>query len=157
MKSDKKITQLLNKLLANELTAINQYFLHARIYKHWGLDHLAKHEYDESMEEMVHADKLIQRILFLEGLPSMNLHKLNVGEDVPTCLAGDLKLEIAAHADIKEVVAYCESVQDFVSREILDALLTDTEDHIDYLETQIELVGKVGLQNYLQSQMASPA
>lgn len=156
MKGDTKVIQLLNKQLTNELTAVNQYFLHARMYKNWGLTRLGHHEYEESIEEMKHADKLIERVLLLEGLPNLqNLNKLLIGENVPECLRGDLTLEMGARADLIDAIAYCESCKDYVSRELLEHLLEDTEEHIDYLETQLELVDQVGLQNYLQSQMGS--
>ena len=154
MQGDPQVIQHLQTQLRNELTATNQYFLHYRILKHWGLDRLAKKEYEESIGEMKHADRLIERILMLDGLPNLqDLGKLLVGEDVPEILSCDLKLESAAQADVKAGIAHCESVRDYVSREILEDILEDTEEHIDFLETQLDLLGKVGLQNYLQSQM----
>ncbi len=158
MQGDKTVIAHLNAQLKNELTAINQYFLHARQLKHWGFGRMAKHEYDESIEEMKHADKLVERILMLDGLPNLqDLGKLLIGTDVPEVLNGDLTLERGSLVTLKAGIAHCESVQDYLSREILVDILDDTEEHIDHLETQLELIGKVGLQNYLQSQMDTPS
>ena len=154
MKGDPQVITHLQAQLKNELTAINQYFLHYRMYKHWGLDKLAKKEYAESMGEMKHADLLMDRIFMLDGLPNLqDLAKILVGEDVPEALACDLKAEVGAQATVKAGIAHCESVRDYVSRDLLQKILDDTEEHIDFLETQLELINKVGLQNYLQSQM----
>ena len=156
MKGEAQVIAFLNAQLKLELTAINQYFLHARMLKHWGFERMAKHEYDESIEEMKHADHLVQRVLVLEGLPNLqDLGKLLVGENPVEVMQGDLKVELASQAHLKQAIAHCESVRDYVSRELLEDSLEDTESHIDHLETQLELVGKVGEQNYLQSQMGS--
>lgn len=154
MKGDAKVIKLLNTVLGNELVAINQYFLHSRMYKDWGLKELADHEYHESIDEMKHADTLIERILFLEGLPNLqDLGRLLIGENTQEMLECDLKLEMKAHADLKAGVEYAESIQDYVSRDLFQTILESEEEHIDWLETQLGLIEKVGIQNYQQSQM----
>jgi bacterioferritin len=156
MKGDPKILQHLNLVLKNELTAINQYFLHARMFGHWGLDKLEDAEKDESIDEMKHADKLIERILFLDGLPNLqDLGKLLIGENVKEALECDLKLEMAARTDLKSAIADSESLGDYVSRELFETILESEEEHIDYLETQLELLTRIGIENYCQSQIGA--
>ena len=154
MKGDAKIVEYLNQSLKNELTAINQYFLHARIFDNWGFAKLGKHEYEESIDEMKHADLLVRRILELEGLPNLqDLGKLYIGENVEEAFRGDLKLEYSAHPLYREAIAYCESHADYVTRDLLVAILTSEEQHIGWLETQLAVISRLGLANYLQAQL----
>lgn len=154
MKADAKVIEYLNRMLTNELTAIDQYFLHARMFRNWGLSKLDKHEYDESIDEMKHADRLIERILFLEGLPNLqDLGKLLIGENPQEVLNCDLTLEMQGLPLLREAIGYCEQVRDYVSRDLFDDILQSEEDHIDWLQTQLDLINRIGLQNYLQTQI----
>ena len=154
MKGDPKVIEFLNRALYNELVAINQYFLHARMFRNWGFHELGEHEYKESIDEMKHADKLIERILFLEGLPNLqNLGKLLIGESPAEALECDLRLELAAIPDLKEAIAHCEQVGDFASRELFVAILESEEEHVDWLETQLGLIGRLGEGPYLQTKI----
>ncbi|HET6805802.1 MAG TPA: bacterioferritin [Frateuria sp.] len=156
MKGDAKVIEYLNKVLYNELTAINQYFLHYRMFKDWGYGELAEHEYKESIEEMKHADRLIERILFLDGLPNLqHLGKLRIGENVLECIRGDLDLELAAAVDLRAAIAHSEGIADYISRDLFKTILHDEEEHIDWLETQLSLVEDIGAERYLQSKMGS--
>ena len=153
MKGDADVLKKLNAILTNELTSINQYFLHARMYESEGYGKLGKKTYEESVEEMNHADRIIKRLLLIEGFPNLqNLNKLQIGEGVPERLAADLNAEKTGHAAIKDGIALCETKQDYVSRDLLTELLDDTEEHIEFLETQLQVMGQIGVQNYLQSQ-----
>ncbi|MAE35552.1 MAG: bacterioferritin [Oceanospirillaceae bacterium] len=154
MKGDAKVIEHLNTILANELVAINQYFLHARMYKDWGLKKIADHEYHESIDEMKHADVLIERILFLEGLPNLqDLGRLMIGENTKEMIECDLKLEMKAIPDLRDAISYCEEVKDYVSRDMLNDILESEEEHVDWLETQLSLIDKIGIERYQQSQL----
>jgi bacterioferritin len=154
MRGDAKVIEFLNAVLKGELTAVNQYWLHYRLLDNLGIKKLADYERHESIDEMKHADRLIERVLFLEGLPNLqDIGKLLIGENVEECLKCDLQLEMKAHPDLKNAIAHCESVGDYISRELFESILESEEEHIDFLETQLDLIGKIGIQNYMQSQM----
>lgn len=154
MKGDVEVIKHLNKILTNELTAVNQYFLHGRMLKNWGLEKIGQHVYRESIDEMKHADKLVERVLFLDGLPNLqDLHKLKIGENVPEMLRADLDVEVTNRTMLQDAIACCEAKRDFASRELLDEILVETEAHIDWLETQLALIDRVGLEGYQQQQM----
>ena len=155
MQGDSQVIQHLNKILRNELTAINQYFLHARMFKNWGLMRLNEKVYHESIDEMKHADKLIERVLFLEGLPNLqDLGRIYIGEEPKEMIELDLRQEMEAIENLREAIVYCESVKDYVSRDLLEEILENEEEHVDWLETQLHLIGEIGIANYLQAQMA---
>ena len=154
MKGDRKVIEFLNAVLRNELVAINQYFLHSRMYKDMGLTELANHEYEESLDEMKHADQLIERILFLEGLPNLqDIGKLRIGENTREMISCDLQLELDALPELKDAIAYCEECRDFVSRDLFDSILSSEEEHVDWLETQLALIESMGIENYLQAKI----
>ncbi|MFL6550505.1 MAG: bacterioferritin [Povalibacter sp.] len=156
MQGNPAVIRHLNVVLKNELTAINQYFLHSRMFENWGLKRLADHSRKESIDEMKHADRLIERILFLDGLPNLqDLSKLLIGENVEEALQCDLRLEMQAHPDLRNAIAECEQLGDYVSRELFESILESEEEHIDWLETQLALIKQLGVQNYSQSQAYS--
>jgi len=156
MKGDTKVIELLNRCLGNELIAINQYFLHARMFKNWGLNELDAHEYKKSIKDMKHADKIVERILFLEGIPNLQkLGKLLIGEHTQEMLECDLKQQVATLKDLRSTIAYCESISDYVSRDLLAGILDSEEAHLDWVETQLDLIVNISIENYMQSMMHS--